>query len=111
MKCILLLLKRSNALGGGCEPIGHGGEIVIFVELGDLAFSRRTLLTALRQSLSRLSRGDQSEVMLSVLQVVFGGDGIAPSMGVARQLNIFFRDMLRISANLHIWAVQFVGAR
>ena len=84
LKCIVLLLVGSSALGWGSESIGHGNEIVILVELGDLAFSGGTLLTTLRQGLCRLSRGDQSEIMLSMLQVIFRGDGIASGMGVTR---------------------------
>lgn len=105
LESIGLRLVRSRALKWRSEPIGHGGKIVILVELRAIAFSRRTLLAALRQGLSRLSRGDQAEIMLCVLQVVFCADWIAPRVGVTRELKIFFSNVLCVSTDLDVWAI------
>jgi hypothetical protein len=43
--------------------------------------------------------------MFRVLQVILSGNRIASGMCVARKLEIFLRDMLRISANLDVRTV------
>src|SRR5271156_1885844 len=49
--------------------------------------------------------------MFGVLEIVFRSDRIPARVRVARQLKIFFRDMVGIAANLHVGAVRFVRTR
>ena len=49
--------------------------------------------------------------MLGVLQVVFGRDGIARGLGVARQLHVAFSDVGGVAADFHVRAVAFEIAR
>jgi hypothetical protein len=58
-----------------------------------------------------LRRGDQTKVVLGVLVVVFGGDRIAGSRGVAGQLQVLLGDMVRGPADLHIRTVRLVDPR
>ena len=55
-----------------------------------------------------LRGGDQAEIMLGVLIVVFRRHRIARRVRVARELDVFFGDMRRRSANLDVGTVQFV---
>ena len=56
--------------------------------------------------LQRLRRRDQTEIMLGVLQVAFGGYGIVADVSVTGQFEVFFRDMSRIAANSDVRAVE-----
>jgi hypothetical protein len=58
-----------------------------------------------------LRRGDEAKIMFGVLKVIFGGDRIAAGMSVARELQVFFRDMVGVAANLNIGPVRLVGSR
>ena len=55
-----------------------------------------------------LRRGDQAEIMLGMLEIVFRRDRIAGGLGVACQLKIFLRDVIGRSANFHVGAVRFI---
>ena len=52
-----------------------------------------------------------AEIMLGVLVVILRRDRIAGGLRVARELDVLFRDVGRISANLHVRAVRLVYAR
>jgi hypothetical protein len=52
----------------------------------------------------RLGAGDDTIVMFGVLEIVLRHHTITGAMGVAGQLRVFFGDMLRRTANLHIGA-------
>ena len=54
---------------------------------------------------------DQAEIMLGVLEVIFGRDRIAGRMGVAGKLEIFLGDVIGRAADLHVGAVGFVHPR
>ena len=56
-----------------------------------------------------LRGGDQAEIMLGVLEIVFGGNRIAGGLGIARKLEIFLRHVIGSSANLHIRAVRLIN--
>ena len=58
-----------------------------------------------------MSGGDEPKIMLSVLQKIFGRDRIAGRLGVARQLQIFFGDVLGCATNFYVRTVRFVGPR
>src|SRR6266536_1310618 len=55
-----------------------------------------------------LGRGDQPEIMLGVLIVVFGRDRIAGRLGVAGKLDVFFGDVGSGSADFHVGTVRLV---
>ena len=48
--------------------------------------------------------------MLGVLKEIFGGDRVAGALGVAGELQVFFRDVMRGAADLHLGAIRFVNA-
>ena len=58
-----------------------------------------------------LRGGDQAEIVLGVLIVVFGGDRIAGGLRVARELDVFLGDVDGGAADLHVRAVRFVDPR
>src|SRR5580700_10746971 len=58
-----------------------------------------------------LRRGDQPEIMLGVLIIVFGRDRISGTLRVAGKLKIFFGHMGGGSANFHVRPVGLVHAR
>ena len=109
-KRVVLLVLIAGALCRRGEAIGRAAEIIVVIIL-DLAIAGRPLLTALGQSLRGLGRGDQAEVMFRVLQVILGCDRVAASVGVAGQLKIFLRHVMRVAANLDVRSVELVRAR
>ena len=58
-----------------------------------------------------LRRGDQAEIMLGVLIIIFRRDRIAGALRVARELDVFFRDMRGGAADLHVGPVRLVNPR
>ena len=40
--------------------------------------------------------------MFRVLKIIFRRDGIAAGMGVARELQIFFRDVMGVAPDFHV---------
>ena len=58
-----------------------------------------------------LRGGNETEIMLSVLVVILGGNRIAGALGIARKLDIFFRNVRSRAANFDVRAVRFVNAR
>jgi hypothetical protein len=107
----VLLLIRSDALGGRCKSIGHRAKVIVVVKFGGFGLSSRSRLAAKGQSLSSLGRRNQPKVVFSMLKVVFSSDGITAGMGVARQLEILLSDMLRVSADLDVRTVRLVRPR
>ncbi|MBB4328248.1 hypothetical protein GGE50_006160 [Rhizobium leguminosarum] len=57
----------------------------------------------------RLGAGDDTIIMFGVLEIVLGNHAIAGALGVAGELRVFFGDMLRSTANLHIGAGAVIG--
>jgi len=55
-----------------------------------------------------LGRGDQPKIMLSVLVIVFRCNWISRALRVAGQLEIFFRNVGRRSANFYIRSIGLV---
>jgi hypothetical protein len=58
-----------------------------------------------------LGGGDQAEIVLGVLLIVFGRHGIAGTLRIACKLEILFRDMGCRSADFHVRSVGLVHAR
>ena len=52
-----------------------------------------------------LRGGDETEIMFGVLVVILSGNGIARALRVARELNIFFRNVRSRAADLNVRAV------
>ena len=57
----------------------------------------------------RLGAGDDTIIMFGVLEIILGNHAVAGALGVAGELCVFFGDMLRSTANLHIGAGAVVG--
>ena len=55
-----------------------------------------------------LRRRDQAEIVFGMLKVILGRDRIAGGLGVTRELEIFLRDVIGRSADLHVGPVGFV---
>jgi hypothetical protein len=58
-----------------------------------------------------LRRGDQTEIMFSVLIIIFGGDRISRTLRIAGKLEIFFGDVGCRAADFYVLPVGFVNAR
>jgi hypothetical protein len=58
-----------------------------------------------------LRRGDQAEVVLGVLIVVFRGDRVSGTLRVARQLEVFLGDVRRRSPDFHVRSIGLVHPR
>ena len=57
----------------------------------------------------RLGACDDTIIVFGVLEIVLGNHAIAGALGVAGELRVFFGDMLRSTANLHIGAGAVIG--
>ena len=100
---LLFWRLRHETLGwlGAGKPIVHRREIVVKVlGIGVLAELVRAL-----SALLRLRGRDDPEVVLGVLQIVFRHHRVTRGLGIARQLQILFRDMGGIATHFHIRAV------
>src|SRR5690606_3272117 len=64
-----------------------------------------------RHRILRHGSHDDAIVMFSVLKIVFGHHAIARCLCIARKRRVFFCNMLRIAADLHIRAIAFIVAR
>jgi hypothetical protein len=98
LKSLLRLRVSILPLRRRSETIRQPAKIAIVFEVVAFALSGRPLLTALRQRLCSLRSGNKSEVMFRVLQIIFRRDRISTRVSVSRELEIFFRDMMRVAA-------------
>ena len=46
-----------------------------------------------------------------MLQIIFCRDRISARVGVSRELEVFFRNMMRVAAYFDVGSVRFVGSR
>jgi len=97
-----LLLPRRG------EATGQTTEMVIIVQVSRIGFSCSPRVALLGSELRGLRGGDQSEIVFSVLKIVFGCDGVVAGVCVARQLKVSFRHMLRRAANSDVRAVRVI---
>ena len=77
---------------------GWPSSLVVEVVVGRAlrsALARLRLRIVVRVLLAELllRSGDQAKIMLGVLEVVFGRDRIAGALRVARELEVFLRDV------------------
>ena len=110
LKSLLRLLESDLPLRGRSETIRQRVEIAVILQI-ILILARRALLTALRERLCSLGSGNKPEVMFGVLQIIFRRDRISAGVSVSCKLEVFFRDVMRISAYFHVWSVRFIGSR
>ena len=98
-----LVLRLIEALDrfGRCKPIIDRRKIVVFIRLRGL----NARLIAVLQLL--LGCRDNAEIVLSVLQIILGKNRVARGLGVAGELEIFLRDVRRITPDFHIRSVGF----
>jgi hypothetical protein len=102
LKSLLRLRVSILPLGRRSETIRQPAKIAIVFKVVAFALSGRPLLTALRQRLCSLRSGNKSEVMFRVLQIIFRRDRVSACVSVSRELEIFFRDVMRIAAYFHV---------
>ena len=98
--------RNGIAFNGRSEPVGDAAEIFVVLDLDRLPFARRPAALGVR--LGGLGGGDEAEIVLGVLQVVLGRDRIAAGVGIARELQILFGDMVGVAADLHVRPIRFV---
>ena len=110
LKSLLRLRINGLPLRGRSETIRQRVKIAVILQVV-LILAGRALLTALCERLCSLRSGNKSEVMFGVLQVILRRDRIAAGVSVSCKLEVFFRDVMRITAYFHVWSVRFVGSR
>lgn len=94
--------------------VGHATLLAFLVEILILHVGTlERLLRLMRVLLCKLllGSGDETEIVLCVLQVTFRGDGIAGRLRIARELYVFLGDVMRGTADFHIGAIRFVHPR
>lgn len=69
------------------------------------------LVIGLRLTQLFLRGGDQAKIMFGMLIIILGGDGIAGTLRVARELKIFLGDVRCGPANFHVLPVGLVHSR
>jgi hypothetical protein len=104
-----LLLRRERLAA-------HGRLVIVAVVkrvVGVIAALLRLLLIERRLGLPKvfLRGGDQAEIMLGVLVVVFGGDRIAGALRIAGQLQVFLGNVRCIAPDLQVRSIGLVHAR
>src|ERR1700731_2329364 len=97
-----LRLRRDEA--GFLPEIRKAFALVVAVLRGHFILGARLRLV-LTELL--LGGGDQAEIMFGVLVVILGGYRIAGRARVARQLNVFFRNVGCRTADLDVGSVGF----
>jgi hypothetical protein len=109
---IRLRLHRLTLMHGLLRRLPH--VVVAIVErVVAIAFARCRWRLVVRVLLAELllRGGDQAEVVLGVLVMVLGGDGVAGGLRIAGELQILFSDVVRGTADLHLGSVRLVDTR
>jgi hypothetical protein len=109
LKSLLRLRINGLPLCGRSKTIRQCVKIAVILHVV-LILARRALLTALCERLRSLRSGNKSEVMFGVLQVILRRHRITAGVSVPCKLEVFFRDVMRITAYFHVWSVRFVGS-
>jgi hypothetical protein len=111
----LLLLAGCERFAGHMRLIAIPVAITLVIAVIRRCIAARVarLLLEIRLRLAKLflRRGDQTEVMFSVLIIIFGGNRISRALRVAGQLEIFFGDVGRRAADFYVLPVGFVNSR
>jgi len=107
-----LRLRRVARLVLSAERLFVFAFVVAIVDSGRaLTLLRRLIVIGVLLAKLLLRRGDQTEIMLGVLIVVFSGYRIARALCVTRELNIFFRNMRGGTADLYVRPVRLIDPR
>ncbi len=90
--------------------------LVIIIIVGEVVVrpaATTGLLLEIRLGLAKLflRGGDQAEIMLGVLIIIFAGNRIAGALRVAGELEIFFGNVGRCSPDFYVLPVGFVHSR
>jgi len=105
----LIGLRLAAAAAVGRVSHRMPGRVVVapVVTVVAAALVARSVLTEVRIVLPELflRRGDQAEIMLGVLKVIFRCHRVARSLGVACQLHVFVGDVVRGPADFHVGTV------
>jgi hypothetical protein len=110
LKSLLRLRINGLPLRGRRKTIRQRVKIAVILQVV-LILAGGALLTALCERLRSLRSGNKSKVMFGVLQVILRRDRIAAGMSVSCKLEVFFRDVMRVTAYFHVRSVRFVGSR
>ena len=111
LKPLLRLLKGGLPLRRRGEAIRQRTEIAVVFHVFAITFAGRARLAALCERLGRLRGCNQSEIMFGMLQIILRRDGISPRMSVSRELEVFFRDVMGVSAYFDVRPIRFIGSR
>ncbi len=83
--------------------------VVVIAVIGEIAarIAAGLLLLVIGLGLAKLFLGgcDQAEIMLGVLIIIFGADGISRTLRVSGELEIFFGDVRRGAADFYVLPV------
>jgi|GEM_PF-5273960 len=82
------------------EALAH----ILHIDIGDRQFA-----TADPWTLAFSLRRDHAVIMFGMLQVVFRCDTVTGNTGIARHLQVFFQDLMRIAPDANIRAVAVIG--
>jgi hypothetical protein len=116
LRLALLLARIKRLLLARCEGLaGHGRlvALVFVIVIGGIAAGVALLRLKIGLRLAKLflSGGDQAEIMLGVLIIIFRSDRVAGALRVARELKVFLGDMRRGPANFYVLPVGLVHSR
>jgi hypothetical protein len=109
------LLRHVARLVLAQERLAIVVAVVVAVVGGALRSTRDllTLLIVVGVLLAELllRSGNQTKVMFSVLIVILGRDRIARALRIARELDVFFRDMRGGATDFYVGAVRLIDPR
>jgi len=110
---LLLLLARIKRLRFARRKrlADRGLVVAVVISFVVAALVAARLIIGLGLAKLFLGGGDQPEIMLGMLIIVFGRDGVAGTLRIARKLEIFLRDMGSRAADFHVRSVGLVHAR
>jgi hypothetical protein len=77
---------------------------ILHIDIGDRQFA-----TADPRALALSLRRDHAVIVFGMLQIVFRCDTVTGNTGIARHLQIFFQDLMRIAPDANIRAVAVIG--
>ena len=106
---VVLLARIERLWLAWCERFAADGGlfvIVVVAVIGNIAARlARLLVVGLTLAKLLLRRRDQTEVMLRVLIVVFGGDRVSGTLRISGQLKVLFRNVGHSSPNFHVRSI------
>lgn len=114
LRLMILFARIERLLLARCERLtGHLRLIVVAIVIAVVLHRPARLLLIIRLGLTQLflRGGDQAEIVFGVLVVIFRGNRVAGTLGVARELQIFLRDMRSGAADFYILSVGLIDPR